>query len=267
VTTYDLHQHLWPAGFVAALRERTSPPQLAGDELVTCEGRFVLDLSDHDPGERVRRLDADGIDVAVLSLQPSLGLERLAADECSALEDAWVDGIRTLLAESTRFAAFSPSVLRDGFRGVTLGSSMLLDLDRAAPVLDAAAVADAEGLDAQFDRSPAVRRDLEEGVRVERRADVEPLSCEALELEGPAASEHREQHLQARPALSSLGEPHDVRLLHARRVAHDPLPPRRTIRSGLEPGVRMHEDDGIGRGRGVEHGCRPIEIEEHARPE
>ena len=159
MTTYDLHQHLWPPEFVTALRARTSPPQLAGDELVTCEGRFVLDLGDHDPGERVRRLDADRIDVAVLSLQPSLGLERLAAEECSALEETWVDGIRALLADSTRFAAFSPSVMRDGFRGVSLGSSVLLDLDRAAAVLDAAAATDSvvfvhpnAGLETRADR-------------------------------------------------------------------------------------------------------------------
>ena len=161
MTTYDLHQHLWPSGLVAELRARTAPPLLAGDELVMCEGRFVLDLGDHDPVERVRRLDADGIDVAVLSLQPSLGLEHLSTDECSALEEAWVEGIRTLLAESTRFAAFSPSVLRDGFRGVSLGSSVLLDLDRAASVLDAAAAADAlvfvhpnAGLETRADRPP-----------------------------------------------------------------------------------------------------------------
>ena len=42
MTTFDLHQHLWPAPFVAALRERSRPPQLVGDELVTAEGAFRL---------------------------------------------------------------------------------------------------------------------------------------------------------------------------------------------------------------------------------
>ena len=35
MTTYDVHQHLWPESFVAALRERTAPPFLDGGELTT----------------------------------------------------------------------------------------------------------------------------------------------------------------------------------------------------------------------------------------
>ena len=78
-TTYDVHQHLWPKAFVAALRERRTPPLLDGDELETREGRFAVDLAEHSPEARLRALDRDGIDVAVLSLQPSLALEELAA--------------------------------------------------------------------------------------------------------------------------------------------------------------------------------------------
>ena len=40
MATYDLHQHLWPASFVEALRARTDAPCFVGDELVTVEGRF-----------------------------------------------------------------------------------------------------------------------------------------------------------------------------------------------------------------------------------
>jgi hypothetical protein len=141
VTTYDLHQHLWPESFIAALRARTTPPRLDGDVLETCEGRFPVDVAQHDPDTRLSALDRDGIDVAVLSLQPSLGLGDLASSECDELELAWADGVREL--DSRRFRAFSPSCVRDGFAGVSVGSSAFLDFDAAAPTLDAAAAAGA----------------------------------------------------------------------------------------------------------------------------
>ena len=140
MTTYDLHQHLWPEAFVGALRERKTPPRLDGDVLETCEGRFEVDLAQHDPETRLAALDRDEIDIAVLSLQPSLGLRDLAAPECEELELAWADAVREL--DSTRFRAFSPSCVREGFVGVSLGSSAFLDFDAVAPTLDAAAAAD-----------------------------------------------------------------------------------------------------------------------------
>jgi hypothetical protein len=90
VTTFDLHQHLWPASFVAALRSRSMPPFLDGERLTTHEGRFEIALADHDVAGRLRTLDRDGIDVAVVSLQTSLGLDTLAEDERAPLEEAWV---------------------------------------------------------------------------------------------------------------------------------------------------------------------------------
>jgi 6-methylsalicylate decarboxylase len=142
VTAYDVHQHLWPAAFVDVLRARSTPPRLDGEALVTREGRFEIDLRDHEPEARVRALDRDEIDIAVLSLQPSLGLDDLAADEREGLELAWIDSVAELTAgPSARFRAFSPSRVRDGFAGVSLGSSELSDLGRSAPVLDEAAEA------------------------------------------------------------------------------------------------------------------------------
>jgi 6-methylsalicylate decarboxylase len=139
VTTYDLHQHLWPEEFVAALRARTHPPRLVGEELETTEGRFAIDLSNHNLDARLGKLDRDGVDVAVLSLQPSLGHGDLG-DEREALESAWADGIGELLTRASgRLLAFSPSIPRAGFVGVSLGSSALLDPEVAAPTLDAAA--------------------------------------------------------------------------------------------------------------------------------
>ena len=141
MTTYDLHQHLWPEAFVEALRERKTPPRLDGDVLETCEGRFEVDLAQHDPETRLAALDRDEIDIAVLSLQPSLGLRDMAAPECEELELAWVEAVGEL--DPTRFRAFSPSCVREGFVGVSLGSSAFLDFDAVAPTLDTAAEADA----------------------------------------------------------------------------------------------------------------------------
>lgn len=134
---YDLHQHLWPETFVAALRERHTPPRLEGHQLVTREGRFPVDLAQHDPGRRIRMLDRDGIDVAVLSLQPTLGLGFLAREESERLEETWVEGVRELVGTGDgRFLALSPTRPRPGFSGVSIGASAVLALDASASVLD-----------------------------------------------------------------------------------------------------------------------------------
>lgn len=139
MTTHDLHQHLWPESFVAALGARRDAPSLDGNTLATAEGRFELDLRDHDLDRRVLLLDRDEIDVAVVSLQTSLGLERLAHEERAALEETWASGIRDIVRDSDgRILAFSPSGVRDGFAGVSIGSSVLSDFERATPLLDAA---------------------------------------------------------------------------------------------------------------------------------
>lgn len=140
MATYDVHQHLWPEGFLATLRARTTPPLLAGSELVTVEGRFTVDLDAHDPEARIRALDRDGIDIAVLSLQASLGLEALPEGEREEIEASWAEGVLELVAASGgRFLALAPSRARDGFAGILLGASSLVDLSRSGPVLDAAA--------------------------------------------------------------------------------------------------------------------------------
>lgn len=142
MATYDVHQHLWPESFIAALQRRNTPPFLIDSELVTNEGRFEIDLDSHAVATRLRALDDDELDVAVLSLQPSLGLEFLDPDDSLGLEETWVEGVRELVAASAgRFVALSPGRPRDGFVGVSVGSSVLVELDRHAAVLDAAALA------------------------------------------------------------------------------------------------------------------------------
>jgi Amidohydrolase len=136
VTTFDLHQHMWPTVFMDALRARTEPPALRGTVLTTCEGAFDVDLRAHDPEHRLGELDRDGIDVAVLSLQPTLGIEALPAGVRDALELAWVDGMAELIRRSGgRFRALAPWRVVDGFAGTSVGASALLDRERHAPLL------------------------------------------------------------------------------------------------------------------------------------
>jgi hypothetical protein len=144
MATYDVHQHLWPPDFVAALRERTAPPRLERDALTTIEGSFPIALAEHDVETRLRALDRDAVDVAVLSLQPSLGLESLPDPERDALEHVWAEGAHELVAASAgRLLAFSPTRVRAGFAGVSVGSETFADFESSAPLLDAAAAADA----------------------------------------------------------------------------------------------------------------------------
>jgi len=123
---YDLHQHLWPERFLEALRARHAPPLLENGDLVTEAGRFPIELATHDVRRRLELMDELETDVAVLSLQTTLGLERLGADEREALEQTWADGVAEVVAQSAgRFLALSPSRAREGFAGISVSSSSL----------------------------------------------------------------------------------------------------------------------------------------------
>ena len=135
--TVDVHQHLWPASFVEALRARTTAPFLEGDSLVLGEGRFPHDPAEHDLHQRLAALDQDGIDVAVVSLQPSLGLDALQPLERRSLEDAWLAGIHQLAQESHgRLVPLAPGRVVEGCAGTSLAAELLDDLDAVAPLLD-----------------------------------------------------------------------------------------------------------------------------------
>lgn len=129
MTTFDVHQHLWPQAFVAALRVRDDPPMLRGSTLTTVEGTFELCLREHsDPERRLAALDRDGIDVAVLSLQSSLGCELLDPAEREELELVWMEGTSELVRDAAgRFRAFAPWRVAEGFVGTSVGASALLE--------------------------------------------------------------------------------------------------------------------------------------------
>ncbi|MFN0152771.1 MAG: amidohydrolase family protein [Gaiella sp.] len=126
MATIDFHQHLWPDAFIELLRSRRTPPRLTGDRLVTVEGEFGFDAAAHDPERRIEALDRDGVEIALLSLQSTLGVESLPAAEQDECTNAWLDGIVTTVAGSGgRLAALAPGRLREGFAGVSVGASAL----------------------------------------------------------------------------------------------------------------------------------------------
>lgn len=127
---YDVHQHLLPEELLSALSQRREPPFLRGrGRLATPEGEFEVDLRDHDPGARVALLDRDGIDVAVVSLAPTLGVERLPADEAAPLRDAYHRGIEEIVrASGGRLEAFAAGEARGGFLGASVPGSALVDM-------------------------------------------------------------------------------------------------------------------------------------------
>jgi hypothetical protein len=137
VTSYDLHQHLWPEALVEALAARSSPPHLRGRMLVLDEGEYEIDPADYGPEACVANLDRAGIDVAVVSCPPTLGIDELPADEAERLRSAYHDGARDAVAGSGgRLLALSMGRRENGFVGAMVAADDLAELDRIAPALD-----------------------------------------------------------------------------------------------------------------------------------
>jgi 6-methylsalicylate decarboxylase len=138
VTTYDVHQHLWPEPLVDALAVRTSPPLIRGHTLVLDpEGEFELDPAAYGLAACLANLDRAEIDVAIVSLPPTLGIDELADDEAEPLRRAYHEGaLEAIAASAGRVLALSMGRPHDGFVGTILAADDLADLDRLAPVLD-----------------------------------------------------------------------------------------------------------------------------------
>jgi len=137
--TTDVHQHLWPEPFVAALSARTRPPRLAGHDLYL-EGEPVwpLNLELNELETRLALLERWEIDRAVVSLQPTVGLERLPADEADDLAGVWEAGILDLARASRgRIVPLAARKPAEGFAGLCVAASELLDLDAIEPRLEA----------------------------------------------------------------------------------------------------------------------------------
>jgi 6-methylsalicylate decarboxylase len=140
----DVHQHLWPEGFIDALVRRTSPPLLRGSLLEVGEGTFELDLGAHELDRRLAALDRCELDVAVVSLQPTLGLDPLAPAERDELVGIWEAGIRELAAASNgRIIPLAAGAETKGFAGASIAAPLLGDLGAASPFLDSLERSDA----------------------------------------------------------------------------------------------------------------------------
>lgn len=126
---FDLHQHLWPPGLIRALEARTEAPRLRGRVLELPSGSWTVDLTTHDLDKRLEALDRDEIDVAVISLAPTL---QLGAE----LVEAYHDGILEVVAASNgRLRALASDSVREGFAGACVAATRLGDLDALAPLL------------------------------------------------------------------------------------------------------------------------------------
>jgi hypothetical protein len=96
----DVHQHLWPEGFVAALAARGEAPAVRRDGRgwvisVPGEPDSPFGATTHDPVVRAAGLKASGLDRALLCMSTPLGVEALDEDQARPLLDAWHDGVFT----------------------------------------------------------------------------------------------------------------------------------------------------------------------------
>jgi hypothetical protein len=127
-----MHQHLWPAALIDALSRRSAPPRIDGSRLELEAGTFSFDANAHMLEKRLAQLDRDEIDIAVVSLQPTLA-DPLPAE----LVDAYHEGILELCAKAGgRIVALAAGAATDGFAGASVAAPSLLDLDALAPLFE-----------------------------------------------------------------------------------------------------------------------------------
>ncbi len=141
----DVHQHLWPPAFIAALRARRAPPRLHGWTLELFGGdRFAVDPGAHDPAARPA-----GEELICLAASAALGLDRLPPAEAAEMAQVWLDGVLALGAPFRPWASAGvldpdPGALRGALGRGAIGLEVAADvlaapdgLDRLAPLLEA----------------------------------------------------------------------------------------------------------------------------------
>jgi 6-methylsalicylate decarboxylase len=130
--SYDFHQHLWPEEVLSLLSRRSQLPRLKGTQLELPEGTFELDLGENRLERRLELLDRHEIDVAIVSLQPTIGWEMEPE-----LAEAFDEGIGEVIAASGgRIEAFACGECRPGFVGACVSSYRLMgDMEELAHAL------------------------------------------------------------------------------------------------------------------------------------
>ena len=118
-----MHQHLWPEQFISALAQRNAPPRLRGSRLELVDGTYEVDLDVHRLDRRLEALDRDGIDVACISLQPTLGCD--VEPELLAAYHAGIEELVT--ASGGRLRALACGERREGFAGACVSAERALD--------------------------------------------------------------------------------------------------------------------------------------------
>lgn len=119
----DVHQHLWPAPFIGALSRRSVPPCLDGC-LLRLPGELdsEVDLKGYQLDARLRLLDQNGIDIALISLPPA----HLMDDE-GELADIYHQSMLELVATSGgRLRALAAGACREGFAGACVSARSLV---------------------------------------------------------------------------------------------------------------------------------------------
>jgi hypothetical protein len=141
----DVHQHLWPAPFLAALRARARPPRLVEWTLELPEDApYAVDPAAH---EVDRRAAAATERLVCVAPSAALGLDRLEPAESAALAAAWHEGALALPAPFRAWAMAGtlepdPQALEAALDAGAIGLELAADalaapdaLERLAPLL------------------------------------------------------------------------------------------------------------------------------------
>jgi predicted TIM-barrel fold metal-dependent hydrolase len=142
----DIHQHVWTASLVDALAARDSPPRVVrvgGEAILESVGEapWVIDLEAESPHRRLRLVEQDGLDLAVVAISSPVGIEALPRDEAVPLIEAHLAGVQAL---GPRFAAWGPIALD---RPTPADVDRVLDIGCVGVSLPAGAIATPERLE------------------------------------------------------------------------------------------------------------------------
>jgi 6-methylsalicylate decarboxylase len=133
----DVHQHLWPESLIEALSRRKRPPRLTGSTLeLPGAPSLEIDLGAHRLEERLALLDRCEIDIAVISLAPTLGVGVVPREDWDELVSAFESGALELAAGSERIVPLAAGRSSAGFAGACVAAPELLELGTLAPTLD-----------------------------------------------------------------------------------------------------------------------------------